>query len=290
MLAFSLGIAGSFSLGSLAANEIDPVAITAARFLGTIPIMWLIAAFSGRGMRWKDITAFWRFAICGGLMAAYFVLMFEGLKTASAVSMSAVFTLTPMMAGFFAWILLRQSVSLRTAFALLIGTMGALWVIFRADLSALLAFEIGSGEAVFFIGCIAHALYTPLMRFLNRGESPALFVLGMALTGALLLVVYGWQEIVMTDWLSLPLIVWVTLLYLTLISTAMTFLAVNYAAMRLPSAKVMAYTFLTPSWVIIWEMGLSRDFPPTAILMGVAVTIMALILLLRDDEVQSSAD
>ncbi len=283
MLGFSLGIAGSFSLGSLAANEIDPIVITAARFVGTVPIMGILA-LAGPGLKRRDADALWRYVIPGALMATYFTLMFEGLKTASAVSISAVFTLTPVMAGIFGWILLRQVTTPRMALALAIGAAGALWVIFRADLGWLLSFRVGEGEIIFFFGCIAHALFTPAVRKLNRGESPVVFVLGFSISGAVLLVLIGWSEIAATDWLSLPPIVWITLAYLTVISTALTFLAVNYASLRLPSTKVMAYTFLTPTWVILWEGALGHGFPKAAILAGVAATIAALLILLRQEK------
>ena len=280
MLGFSLGIAGSFSLGSLAANEIDPIAITAARFVGTIPLIGLIV-FLGPGFKIKDIVAPWRYAITGAMMAAYFTLMFEGLKTASAVSTSAVFTLTPIMSGVFGWFLLKQIMTQRMAIALSIGAGGALWVIFRADLHALLQFRVGTGEAIFFIGCIFHAFYTPLARKLNRGEAVVVFVFGMSVFGAIILVIYGWDKIIQTDWKSLPSIVWITLAYLTFISTTLTFIAINYATMRLPAAKVMAYTYITPSWVIVWEAVLGNGVPPVGILGGVAATVVALLILLR---------
>ena len=66
----------------------------------------------------------------GGLFAVYFVLMFEGLKTARPVSAAAVFTLTPVIAAGFGWLLLRQVTTGRMALALAIGAVGALWVIF----------------------------------------------------------------------------------------------------------------------------------------------------------------
>ena len=281
MLGFSLAIAGSFSLGSRAADEIEPLAITAARFAFSIPLMGIIALV-GTGFRIRDFAAPWRYAVCGALMAAYFVFMFEGLKTASAVSTSAVFTLTPVMSGLFGWILLRQVTTPRMAFAISIGAVGALWVIFRADFGALFAFRLGRGEAIFLVGCMFHALYTPLVRKLNWGESSAVFVFGMTVTGAILLTVYGWQEITTTDWLNLPSVVWGTVVYLTVVSTTLTFLAVNYAALRLPAAKVMAYTYLTPTWVIIWEGALGNGLPQLAVLIGVAATIAALLILLRD--------
>jgi hypothetical protein len=45
----------------------------------------------------------------------------------------------------------------------------------------------------------------------------------------------------------------------------------------------MAYTYLTPSWVILWEIALGNGAPPLAVLAGVLLTIIALYLLLRDD-------
>ena len=283
MLGFSLGIAGSFSLGSLAANEIDPVALTAMRFAGASVIIGGAALLGGK-FRKADMAAPWRYAIPGGLMATYFVLMFEGLKTASAVSTSAVFTLTPIMSGVFGWFLLRQVTTARMAFALSVGAAGAIWVIFRADIDAILAFRIGHGEKVFFFGCVAHAFYAPVVRLLNRGESLMVFVFGMSVAGTAVLAVLGWERIVATDWSALPPIVWITAAYLTVIATALTFMAVNYATLRLPAAKVMAYTYITPSWVILWEGALGHGFPRPAILIGILATIAALLLLLRQEQ------
>ena len=282
MLLFSLGIAGSFSLGSIVANDIDPVAITAARFAGSSVLLGALAA-AGAGFKRSNLHRPWRYAVAGSLMAGYFVLMFEGLKTASAVSTSAVFTLTPAMSALFGWLLLRQVTTSRTAFALAVGATGALWVIFRADISALLLFEIGKGELIFFVGCIAHAFYTPYVRLANRGETPQAFVFGMSVAGTIVLAVYGREEILGTDWSSLPTIVWVTIAYLTVVSTTLTFLLVSFATLRLPAAKVMAYTYLTPSWVLAWEGALGRGLPGVAIPAGVFATAAALRLLLKQD-------
>ncbi|MEO0766619.1 MAG: DMT family transporter, partial [Pseudomonadota bacterium] len=227
----------------------------------------------------------WRYDVLGGLYSIYFVLMFEGLKTAPPVSAAAVFTLTPLMSGVFGWWLLRQITTPRMALALAIGGAGALWVIFRADVAALLAFEVGQGEVIYFFGCLSHAIYTPMVRKLNRGEPAVVFTFGMLVAGALLLTIYGWSEISATDWAGLPTIVWVTLVYIAVFASAATFVLLQFATMRLPSAKVMAYTYLTPSWVILWEVALGNGTPGPLVFGGVVLTIIALVMLLRDDEV-----
>ncbi|WP_151718820.1 DMT family transporter [Gemmobacter serpentinus] len=282
MLTFSALVAGSFSLGRLAAPLIDPVALTVPRFALAGALVGA-AAFAGGKVTRAAFRAPWRYILLGGLMAAYFVLMFEGLKTAAAVSAAAVFTLTPLMAAGFGWLTLRQHLTPRMGGALLLGALGAAWVIFRGDISALLRLEIGRGEVIYFWGCAAHALYAPLVRKWNRGEAPVVFTFGMMVAGFLLLLGYGGREVLETDWAALPAIVWICLIYVAIAATALTFVALQYAALRLPAAKVMAYTYLVPSWVILWEIALGHELPPAITLLGVVLTIAALLLLLKNE-------
>ena len=281
MLGFSILVAGSFALGALAANAISPVALNALRFWIAVAIMGA-AVLATTGLTPGAMRAPWRYLLLAGFFVLYFVLMFEGLKTAPPVSAAAVFTLTPVMAAGFGWLLLRQVLTPRMALALGIGALGALWVIFRADLAALLRFQIGKGEAIYFWGCMAHALYTPLVRKLNRGEPAIVFTFGTLLAGAAILTVWGWADIRATDWTALPGIVWITIFYTAIFASAATFTLLQFAAMRLPSSKVMAYTYLTPSWVIVWDLALGGTAPPVLVLAGVALTGVALVMLLKD--------
>ncbi|WP_282158445.1 DMT family transporter [Shimia thalassica] len=282
MLLFSALVAGSFSLGALAANEIAPAALNAVRFLIAGVVIGTVA-LATTGIPREAVKAPWRYLVLGGLFAAYFVLMFEGLKTAVPVSAAAVFTLTPIMSAGFGYLLLRQITTPRMALGLSIGAVGALWVIFRADWQIFREFRIGQGEVLYFWGCVSHAIYTPMVRKLNRGEAPVVFTFGMLVAGFIILTVYGWNDIRATDWAALPAIVWITVVYLAIFASAATFVLLQFATLNLPSAKVMAYTYLVPSWVICWEIVLGHGAPTGLILVGVAMTVVALLLLLRNE-------
>lgn len=282
MLTFSGLIAGSFALGSMAAPSIAPTALNAVRFilasvlLGGLALVWT-------GIERKAFAAPWRYLLMGASMGIYFVLMFEGLKTADPVSASAVFTLTPIISGAFGYVMLRQITTQRMALALAVGACGALWVIFRADWGAFLRFQVGRGEMIYFVGCVAHAVYTPMVRLLNRGEPAVVFSLGAMSAAALLVTIAGWQDIIATDWANLPGIVWITIGYTAVFATAITFVLLQYASLRLPSAKVMAYTYLTPSWVILWQASLGHGLPAGLVIVGVGLTILALSMLLKEE-------
>lgn len=282
MLCFSALVAGSFSLGGLVANEIAPTALQAARFLLAATLTGAVAIATGQ-IRRAHLAAPWRYFVLAGFFATYFVLMFEGLKTAAPVSAAAVFTLTPIIAAGFGYLLMRQRLTPRIALGLAVGAGGALWVIFQGSWSALVQFEIGRGEAIYFLGCICHAIYPPLMARLNRGEPPVVFTTGILIAGALLVAVYGWGDLRATDWAALPPLVWITLAYIATFATVATFILLQVASLRLPASKVMAYTYLTPSWVLLWELGLGHGAPVPLVLIGVGLTVLALVLLMRPE-------
>ena len=278
MLLFAAAISVSFSLGGRAAQLIDPAALTAARFAFAACVLGVLAI---PRLKRAHLGAPWRFLVLGGLLGIYFILMFEALRLTDPISTGAVFTLTPLMSALFGWLLMRQITTPVMAVSLLLAAAGAVWVIFRADVGAILGLRIGLGEQIFFIGCAVHALYTPLGRMLHRGEPLVVYTFlgvcgGLTVTGA-----YGAGAIAATDWGSLPGIVWAAIVYLAVMATALTFFLLQFATLRLPSAKVMAYGYLVPVFVILWEGVLGHGWIAGPVWSGVIAVIAGLLLLLR---------
>jgi len=279
MLAFSGLVAGSFALGVKVANDITPAAFTLIRFVIAVSILATVLLIKTEFTK-KVFKAPWRFFVLGGCIAIYFVLMFEGLKIASSVSLAAVFTFAPLLSGLFGYILVRQKMSLSIFTALIIGAIGALWVVFEGNFQRLIMLEFGLGEVIFFCGVVFHALYTPLSRKLNRGESPLGFAFATTLGATILMIFYGIGDVYQTDLLNLSWMVWLTLFYTALFASALTFFLIQYATLVLPSSKVMAYTYLVPSWALMWELGLGQNISIYNIGLGILLTIFALVILL----------
>jgi drug/metabolite transporter (DMT)-like permease len=285
MLIFSCLVAGSFSLGGMAmkTETITPIAFNGLRFIIATCAVGVLAMATG-GINRSAMAAPWRYVILGGLFAFYFIMMFTGLKTAAPIATSALFTLTPVLSAVFGYFIMRQITTKRIAFALAVGATGALWVVFRADLSAFLAFEVGRGEMIYFAGVVAHALYTPLVPRLSRGERTPVFIFFILIATTLVVLLFGASDIVATNWLALPSIVWIAMGYTAIVATTMTATLLTFASVRLDSAKVMAYTYLTPSWVILWEVALGNGVPSGLVFVGIGLTILALFLLLKHEE------
>ncbi len=278
MLLFSLIVAGSFSFGKTIANDIDPVALTAVRFVLAAAILGVFLGASGR-IRTVDYKQPWRFFVLGGLFLFYFVLMFEALKTAAPVSISAIFTIMPLAAALLDRIIFRCTTTWLIWVALLIGAVGALWVVFRGSWAALTSLSVGYGEVLFFIATMLHAIYAVLLPKLRRDEPVYATTLGVSSAAALMLVVLFWPRVSTTNWVDVALYAWVVLLYLAVLATLGTFALITVAAARLPSAKVTAYTFLTPFWVVLIESILGNGLPAAFVLFGGVPIAAALFLL-----------
>lgn len=281
MLGFSAFVAGSFPLGALVAPHIDPAALTAVRLLLACLVLGAIAVARGEASP-TVLREPWRYVLLAGTYAYYFTAMFIALGMTTPVSLSAVFTLSPALAAVVGYLMLRQVTNGWMALAIAVGGAGALWVIFDGSLTQAATLAFGKGELLYLSGCFAHACIPALLRKLDRGEAAMPFNATIFGVGAILLGIYAWPEIRSTDWAALPPIVWITLGYTAIVATAISFQLMRFAALRLPAAKVMAYTYLAPTWVILWQLCLIGDLPHAAVLPGVLLSFAALAMLLRD--------
>ncbi|MCP4317056.1 MAG: DMT family transporter [Hyphomicrobiales bacterium] len=277
MVLFAALISASFSLGSMAMPYLGAAALTSLRFLLATLVMGTIAFALYRRLPMPE-TAPWRFVILGCLMAGYFITMFIALKITAPVSTSAVFTLIPLMSAAFGYLFLRQTVRPIVILSLIIAGCGAIWVIFRGNINAILSFDLGAGEAIFFFGCICQAAYAPLVKKFNRREPVVLTTYWTTVATFIAVSLIGSGEVIDTDWMSLPSIVWIAVCYLAVVTSAGTFFLLQYASVRLPASKVLSYGYMIPVFVILYEGILGHGWASLAVIAGAIVTVMGLVV------------
>ncbi len=277
MMAYALLIAGSFSLGALAAPHVPPAVLNFVRC--TLAAVLMGALFRATRGPLTLPVAPWRFLLLGGLMATYFVLMFVALRITDPVSTGAVFTLIPFMAAIFGFFLLGQRTRPVVWLGLLIAAAGAIWVIFGGDVTRLREFHVGPGESIFFVGCAGQALYAPLVKLLRRDESVLEFTVWTLAGCALCLLAFAARQLAGTDWAGLGTVVWLAIAYLVVCATAVSFFLLQFASMHLPAAKVFPYSYLTPSLVIVLEILLGHGWVSASVAAGAVVTVLGLVVI-----------
>jgi|TARA_B100000085_G_scaffold62746_2_gene55535 drug/metabolite transporter (DMT)-like permease len=283
MLLFSLLVSGSFVLGSIIANLISPDLVTFLRFLIAFIAITILILYQSKFCFLKYLSI-GRSLILGALISIYFITMFEGLKTASSTSMAVVFTLTPLLAGFFDLIFSNRVMSKKVWITVVVAAIGALWIIFDGNIQNFINFKVGYGEKLFFIGCICHALYAALIPKFNNGEPAIIQTFGTLISGIIILGLFSNKEIIYYSWIDFPVIVLLTILYLAIFATAASFFLIQYSAVRLSSIKVMAYTYAVPIWVVLLQIIFLQQLPNTITFVGAFVILVSLLILLFNDE------
>lgn len=283
MLLFAALIAGSFSFGGIAAHAMDTAVLTFIRYALTTVVMAMLA-FGVFRQRFAWPVQPWRFVILGGLISFYMLTMFKALEFTSPVQTGAVFTLMPLMSAGFALLINRQKTRATVLVSLVLAAAGAIWVIFRGDIQAILGFDVGLGEVIFFTGVVAHAIYVPLIRTFARGEHPVVFGFWVTVFATIILALRAAPALGSVDYAAIPLAVWATILYLAVVTTAITFMLLQFASMRLPAPKVLAYGYLTPSFIILLEGLMGHGWVHLSVVAGAAVTAcgLAWMAALRD--------
>ena len=283
MLVFSLLVSGSFVLGSIIANLISPDLVTFLRFLIAFIAIAILILYQSKFCFLKYLSI-GRSLILGALISIYFITMFEGLKTASSTSMAVVFTLTPLLAGFFDLIFSNRVMSKKVWITVVVAAVGALWIIFDGNIQNFINFKVGYGEKLFFIGCICHALYAALIPRFNNGEPAIIQTFGTLISGIIILGLLSNKEVIYYSWIDFPVIVLLTILYLAIFATAASFFLIQYSAVRLSSIKVMAYTYAVPIWVVLLQIIFLQQLPNTITFVGAFVILVSLLILLFNDE------
>ena len=288
MLLATALIATSFPVGAAITHGLDSVVLTLLRFgLAALVFAPIVAwRFGLPWPSWRDLA---RYSLISACLVAFFWAMFAALRYTSALNTATIFTLTPAIAAVASALLLRERLGRAAKFALPIGMVGAVWVIFRGDPAALAAMELGRGDAIFLAGCIAFGCYTPLVKLLHRGEPMARMTFWTLVTGAGWLLLLSAGRLGAVDWAAVPVTVFGGIAYLAIFTTLITFFIFQRSATIIGPTRVTSYTYLIPALVMMIDLGFGEPLPALATYPGLALIVGATFILQRTPELDRSA-
>lgn len=270
-------VSTSFIVGKAITAGLDPAALTLIRFvLATLFLFPYIKRYHGLMFSWSIVV---RCAVISLSLVAFFYSMFLSLRYTSALNTSVIFTLVPSFAGIYAMILVKERLTGANIIALVCGMIGAVWVIFRGDLDQLLAMQWNRGDLIFLAGCVAMGLYTPLVRLLTRSEPMVVMTFWILVTGSVWLLLLTGQRLFVIEWQAVSVSVWLGVCYLALFTTVITFFLTQYSITFIGPTRVMAYSYLYPSLVLLLDMIMGKGLPQLRVLPGVLVVLVAMFII-----------
>jgi len=278
MIMASFLVSTSFTVGKAITHALDPAVLTLIRFVLAC-IFFAPYIIHRHGLQIPSARAFCRYGLISATIVSFFWFMFESLKYTTALNTSAIYTLVPGISGIYGIFLVKEHLNWQRSTALVLGIIGALWIIFKGDPTRLMALDLNQGDLLFFLGCLTMAFYTPLVKRLHRGEPMTLMTFWVLVTGSGWLLLLAAPKLSATPWLSTDITIWAGILYLAIFSTIITFFLTQFAILYLGSTRVMSYSYLYPAMVLIidWLGGIAM--PPLVTLPGIIIVVAATFVL-----------
>lgn len=285
MLLWALFVGLSFPAVGLMTEGLPPLLLTAIRF--TIAALALLPLFWRQPDRWPGLRGTLLYALMGLSLAGFFGTMFWVAHKVSALSMATLFVSVPLLAYCMGRSLGVEQPAGRLLAILALGAFGALGLAWAENGGNFAGLQLGQGEAVFFLGCIASALYPVLSKWgLRRGWLATRAVLrtfwslliGAVLIGAMGLV---WERPGALAYMTTSDIALVV--YLGVFSSGMTFFLQQRATSVLTPGAVTAYSYLVPFVSMLLLFIAQPERMGWHWLPGSLLVILAIGLLLRRD-------
>ncbi len=281
MLLATFLVATSFPVVAAITDSLDSVVLTFVRFtLATLLFAPLVAwRFGIVRPSLRDLL---RYSLLSLLLVTFFWCMFASLRMTTPLNTAAIFSVSPVITAGMAAILLRERITRSARIALPLGAIGAIWVIFRGDLTALLALQIGMGDLLFFAGTMALASYTTLVKVLHKGEPMAQMTFWILATGSIWLLLVSLPRLGSVSWAEIPIRTLAGITYLSVFTTIVTFFLFQWSTTHIGPTRVMSYTFLNPTLVLVIGLFAGNTLPPLATWPGMVMAIAATVILQSD--------
>lgn len=278
MLLMAFLVASSFPVGAAITNALPPEVMMFFRFLAAATLFGPYV-FIKNGLNIPSAKTLLGYAALSIPLVVFFWCMFESLRYTSMMNTGAIYTTVPAITALFAFFINRESGGRTRALGLMVGTLGALWILFRGDLSALIKLDLNKGDLIFLVGCLFLGVYNPLVKKTYAGEPMEVMTFWVTLLGSGWLFILSANSLAIVDWQGVETRVYLGVLYLSVFATLLTFFLLQLGTVNLGATKVAAYGFLTPIFVIALGLIFGLDSIELATLPGIGLVFVAMYLI-----------
>ena len=280
LLAIALA-ASSFPVAKYITHAMPAAAMMSVRFL-LAAMLFAPFVFMKNGFCVPEPKRLMGYLILSVPLVGFFVCMFESLRSTSVLNTGALYTCVPAVTAVYAFLINKEVTGRLRVVGLSMGTLGALWIVFKGDVNLLLSMSLNQGDALFFIGCLLMGFYNPLVKRLYQGEPMEIMSFWVLFCGGAILFLFSFNDLASIDWLQIELSVYGGIVYLSFFSTLVTFFIMQYCTVKVGATRVASYGFLTPVFVIFLSISLGLDQFEWILIPGVLLVLVAMFIVQKE--------
>jgi drug/metabolite transporter (DMT)-like permease len=182
---------------------------------------------------------------------------FGGLNLTSPINAALLMVIVPIIVLIFSAILLRERVSMRKVGGIVLACSGAFLLIYTSRGEA----ATGNlwGDLLIILNAASYGLYLVLVKPLMQKYNAFTIVSRIFAVGALIVVPFGFHQVMSPDYRSFPEEIWWAIVFMVLAVTIVAYLFNTWALRYANPSLVGAYIYLQPLMAIVVAIGFGKD-------------------------------
>ncbi len=238
---------------------VQPFGFIQLRVTGAAILFWSFSIFLPKEK--IDRSDWARFLVCTLFGAGINMLsFFKGLELSTPINSSVIITATPILVFTFSAFLLKEKASMRKKVGVVLGLIGALFLVLFGKEIRTDAPDIPLGNFLFLVNATSYGLYLILIRPLTQKYHLITVLKWLFLLGTFLNIPITYQEVAAISWSTLPFNEAIfPIIYVIVGTTCMTYLLNMYALRTLTASSVSIFAYVQPLLGILFAIWMGSD-------------------------------
>lgn len=227
------------------AEAVQPIVLFTLRAAGASILFWLLSAFLPKEKVERKDYAKIALASLTGLFVPQLTFL-SAITMATPLDTGILGTLGPIFTMFFAFLFLKEPITLKKATGVALSFAGVLFLIFNSVHADGVASTTPMGIALLLVNGITFSLYLGAFRPLISRYGVVTFMKWMFLFSLVFSFPFSVHGLMYTDFAALPASICWEIGYLIFFATFVAYFLISYGQKRIRPTLVSMYTYLQP--------------------------------------------
>ncbi|PKV63135.1 DMT family transporter [Pontibacter ramchanderi] len=199
-----------------------------------------------------------RVVLCGVTgVAVNQLCFFAGLNLTAPINAALLMVIVPVVVLVFSALLLRERIGKRKVSGIAMACLGAFLLIYTSRGEQ----ATGNlwGDLLIILNATSFGLYLVLVKPLMQRYKAITIVSRIFTVGAVLVIPFGWQQLLAPDYGSFPASIWLAILFMVFAVTIIAYLLNTWALRYANPSLVGAYIYLQPVMAILIAVAVGKD-------------------------------
>lgn len=264
---------------------IKPYGFILIRVIGATLLFWFAGLFINKEkIAFQDYTQIFLASIFG--VALNMLAFFKGLSMTTPINASVIMVISPILVLLFATFFLREKATKHKLAGIFIGMAGALLLSVYGQKNEL-GNNIFFGNLFVFVNATSYALYLILIKNLTNKYNPLTFAKWLYLFGLIMVLPFGYGELLEVDWDNLPLDALQKIGFIIVFTTFLTYLFNLFAIRKLKPTTLSIFIYLQPVLASAYALFTGSDTLSEVKIMATLLIFIGVYLVSRKPKMET---